>query len=170
VVADVVEPAREGMDDPDRAAVRDHQHGLVRVPFEHVPEEGGDPRTKGVERLGIVGTRPFARQPPPVRLREGGFDLGGGHALPGAEGALAQARIEADRQAELTCQDLRRLLRARQVARVDDVDVTQLTRKATRLLAPEVVQVRVGMALPASVAVPVGLAVAYEQKGRQETD
>jgi hypothetical protein len=30
--------------------------------------------------------------------------------------------------------------------------------------------VRVGMALPASVAVPVGLTVAYEQKGRQETD
>jgi hypothetical protein len=41
---------------------------------------------------------------------------------------------------------------------------------AASLLAAGLVEVRVGMSLPAPLAVPVGLAVAYEQEGRHETD
>jgi hypothetical protein len=64
-------------------------------------------------------------------------------------------------------EDLRRLPRPGQVARVDDVDVSvrdELLGKSLRLRATALVQRDVGMSLPAAVGVPVGLAVANEEE------
>ena len=170
MIADVVEPARQRMDDPDRAAVGDHEHGLVGVLLEHVREEGGDALAEGREGLGVVGARRVAGEPAGVRVGEDRLDLGGGQAFPRTEGALPQARIELDGQSERGGDDLRGLARPGQVAGIHDVDVSNFLCDPLRLLAARVVQMRVRMTLPASVAVPVRFAVADEEKGGHETD
>src|SRR6266542_6595906 len=55
VVADVVKPRRKGVDDPDRAAVRDHEDCFSRMEAQRVCEESLDAGRERVERLGILG-------------------------------------------------------------------------------------------------------------------
>src|SRR3954468_19275998 len=110
----------------------------------------------------------------PVRAlaaREALLDLGAGEARPGADVDLPQAGIRDDRDAVGRGDDLRRLVRALQVARVDRVEghVSQLLGEVARLRTPGLVQRRVGPALPDPVAVPVGLAVPCEENGRHAT-
>ena len=93
------------------------------------------------------------------------LDLGRGEPLPRSEAALAQPWIESNLEAQLRRDDLRGLPRPGEVARIDDVDLAiQLFSERLRLLAAYVVQPCVGAALPAAVAVPVRLAVAYQQQ------
>ena len=70
------------------------------------------------------------------------------------------------RQAEPRAEDLRGLLRAREVARVDRRDVVRLEplSELRRLPPSVVVQRPVGVALEAARRVPVGLAVANEEQ------
>jgi len=58
---------------------------------------------------------------------------------------------------------------AGEVARIDDVDVAQRPGDLTCLFASELVQLRVRMALPAAVAIPVGFAVSDEEEGGHAT-
>ena len=74
-----------------------------------------------------------------------------------------------DRHAVRRGDDLGRLVRAPQVARVDGVERRRrasCSASAARLLAAGLVQRRVGPALPAALAVPVGLAVPCEEDRR----
>jgi hypothetical protein len=90
-------------------------------------------------------------------------------ALPATEVELAQAGVDDDGETELAGQDLRRLARAAQVARVDRVDpcAGKRAREHTCLFAAELVERRVRLALDPAVAVPVRLAVAHEQDRRR---
>lgn len=169
MVADVVEAARKRMDNPNRAAVPDNEDGLVRVALGHFVDESGDPGPERVERLGILRTRAFAGEPAGKCLAEFRLDLRHGQPFPRSERALAKARLQVDVEALRSGDDLGRLPRACEIARVDDVDVAQLGGDAASLVAADVVQARVGVPLPASVAVPVGFSVAYEEKGGHET-
>ena len=170
MVADVVEPTRQRVDDPDRAAVGDHQHRLVRVPLEHVGEEGGDTLAERGEGLSVVRACSLAGEPAAMRVTEGELDLGGRQTFPGAKGALAQPSIQSHGQAEHVRDNLCGLTGTRQVARVQDVDVAKLPRDLACLVAAGVVEVRVRMPLPAAVAIPARFAMADEKKGRHETD
>ena len=148
----------------------DHEHVLVRVPLEHVGEEGGDTLAERGEGLGIVRACSLAGEPAAMRVTEGDLDLGGRQAFPGAKRALPQPSIQSYRQAEHVRDDLCCLAGTRQVARVHDVDVAKLPRDPACLVTAGVVEVRVRMPLPATVAIPVRFAVADEKKGRHETD
>jgi hypothetical protein len=81
---------------------------------------------------------------------------------------LSEARVDVDRAAEPRGDDLRGLARPAEVARVDRGHLLprELVRERPRLLAAAVVQGRVSVALPASAAVPIRLAVADEDERR----
>ena len=70
-------------------------------------------------------------------------------------------------RAEPLGDDLGRLARAGEVARVDGVDVVagEPVGERARLLAAVVVERLVGVTLQPALGVPVGLAVSYEQQG-----
>src|SRR4029450_7029900 len=103
--------------------------------------------------------------PPCQRVSELLLDLRHGQALPRAERPLAQPCIGPDVEPQVRGEDRGGLAGARQIARVDRVDVAQIGGNLARLFATRVVEGRGGMALPAAVAVPVGFAVAYEEGG-----
>ena len=96
--------------------------------------------------------------------------LGAGEPRPRADVDLAQARVGDHRHAVRRGDDLGRLVRAPEVARVDRVErrLAQLLRELARLLAAGLVERRVGPALPAALAVPVGLAVPREEERRHQ--
>lgn len=164
MVADVVEAARERVDDADRAAVGDDEDGVAAVALDGLVEERADASREGVERLRVRRAGALSELPLRELLGEPLLDLRRGQSFPGAEGALAQAFVCAHFASELSRDDLRRLARTGEIARVDDVDAVQLGGDATRLLAALVVQLRVGVSLPAAVAIPVGFAVADEKE------
>jgi hypothetical protein len=166
VIPNVVDAGREGMDDPDRAPVGDHQDLLVRVEPEHIGEEVVHAGGEILESLGVVCPGALAGEPASMRIGEPFLDLRRGEPFPGPEPPLAQPRIESNLETQLRRDDLRRLPRPGEVARIDDVDVAiELLCERPGLLTAEVVQPRIGAALPAAVAVPVGLAVANEEEG-----
>ncbi len=164
MVSNVVSARRKGVDDPDRPAVADDEHGLTGMPVQHLLQERANALPERIEGLGIVGAGTFAGLPANVRLAEVALDLGGGEALPGAEAALAQAGVETNLQPGGLGEDLGCLPGAGQVARIHDVDTAELLGELTSLTSAEVVQRRVGLALPASVSVPVGFAVPDEEQ------
>jgi len=97
----------------------------------------------------------------PLAAREPLLDLRARQAGPRADVDLAQARVCDDGHAVRRGDDLRGLVRALEVARVDRVerDEAQLFGQLAGLRASGVVQRRIGPALPDPVAVPVGLSV-----------
>jgi hypothetical protein len=105
-----------------------------------------------------------------MRVAKLHLDLRPRLALPGAERPLAQPLVQAHGETEPRRDDVRRLARAGQITGVDDVDAVELAGDAGRLFAADVVQMRVGVALPAAVAIPVGFAVADEEERGHETD
>src|SRR5437660_7330302 len=112
------------------------------------PADGAeDPLGVGVRRLPVpdAPSELLARQP-----------------RPGADVDLAQIRIGRDRDAETRAGDLRGLVGAAKVARVDRLEALagETHRQLARLGAAGVVERRVGVSLPATLAVPLGLAVA----------
>ena len=166
MIADVVEAAHEGVNDPNRAAVGDDQHPLVRVAGEQLVDEGADARGERREVLGVGRAGALAAPPASVVGRESLLDLCRGQPLPSAEPALAKALIELDRDADAFADDLGGLARAGEVARVDPIRRLEGLREGTRLLAADLVERHVRVALPALVAIPVGLAVADQEQGR----
>src|SRR5262249_9072006 len=111
----------------------------------------------------------LARQPAGVRVAKLGLDLRPGLALPRTERSLPQPLVDVNVEPEPVCDDLGRLPRARQLARVDAVDAVDLLGVICRLSPAVLVEVRVRPPLPAAVAVPVGFAVADEEKRGHET-
>ena len=166
MIADVVEAAHEGVNDPNRAAVGDDQHPLVAVAGEQLVDEGADARGERREVLGVGRAGALAAPPASVVGRESLLDLCRGQPLPSAEPALAKALIELDRDADAFADDLGGLARAGEVARVDPIRRLEGLREGTRLLAADLVERHVRVALPALVAIPVGLAVADQEQGR----
>src|SRR5687768_15283460 len=110
-----------------------------------------DARTKHIRGF-AVGTMP---------LGVAHLDLGIGQSGPAADIDLAQANIGRYRHALALGDDQRGLVRALQVARVDDVDrdVGEPRRELACLFAPALVELDVGVALPATDPIPLGLAV-----------
>jgi 3-oxoacyl-[acyl-carrier protein] reductase len=163
VISDVVEPAGKGVGHAGRAAVSHDQEGPVRVSADDVVEERLDALAHRLERLGVVRAEAFAGLPATVLIGKAALDLRCGEALPAAEGALAEARVELDLEPEALGHDLGRLPRPGEVARVDGVDTVERLRELARLLASALVQRRVGVTLPATCAIPVRLAVAHDE-------
>jgi hypothetical protein len=152
----------------DRAAVKDHDDRLLCVPFGDLRQRADDALAhRGVglaarKRLAVVGRPAFdvAGIPP--------LDLAHGQAFPFPDVDLAQARIDLDAEAMRASDDRGRVARAAQVARVHGRDrlVGERCRERARLLASELIQRPVGVPLPATVAVPVGLAVPRQDQRR----
>ena len=160
MIPDVVDARSEGVDDPDRAPVGDHENLLTRVEAKHICEERAHPGEEVLEGLGVVCPGALAFAPAPVRIGEALLDLSGRQSFPRSEAPLAQPRIDSDLEAQRRRDDVRRLARPGQVTRVDHVDAAvELLGERAGLLAAEVVQTRVGAPLPAAVAVPIRLAV-----------
>jgi hypothetical protein len=82
---------------------------------------------------------------------------------------FAQPRVEAHFEAERGADDLGGFSSAREIRAVDQVGriSDEPFREPARLLATEVVQRPVGVALPPALAIPVGLAVTGKKKGRR---
>src|SRR5918999_1288403 len=97
--------------------------------------------------------------PPWVRPREAAFDIGCRQALPGSEAPLTQPLVEVNLEPKVLADDLRCLAGAIEIAGIQDVDTLELAGERGCLPAPALVERSVGVALPAAVAVPVGLAV-----------
>ena len=165
MVTDVVEAGGQGMDDPNRATVGDHQDLIARVKAEHICEEVIHTGGEVLEGLGIVRPGALTGAPAPMRFGETFLDLRHRQPFPGAEPSLAKPRIEANLEAQLRSNDLRSLACPRQVARIENVDFSiQLLGERVRLLAAQVVQPRVGAALPAAVAVPIRFPVPNQEE------
>ena len=111
MVADVVEPGREGMDDPDRAAVAHDENLFAGVPRHHLVDEAPDPGRERLELLGVVRSHADSFPPPLLLFGEGRLDLFGRPALPRAEAALAQAWVESNFEAQPLADDLLELAR-----------------------------------------------------------
>ena len=84
--------------------------------------------------------------------------------FPASPVLLAQSGLQGDRQPEPLADDLRGLVRPREVARVDRLEplALELLDEPARLTPPVVAQRPVGVALEPSLGVPVGLAVANQ--------
>src|SRR5438270_2562557 len=164
------------------AAIRDRMEGLVA----HVAVQGAHRsavRNEQDPAAGVVTRDPLDRREHtrrvllarlavrPLAAREPLLDLRARQAGPRADVDLAQARVCDDGHAVRRGDDLRGLVRALEVARVDRVerDEAQLFGQLAGLRASGVVQRRIGPALPDPVAVPVGLAVSCEEDRRHAT-
>jgi len=141
------------LDPAQTTAVGDDEDAAPRMPLGDLPQSAEHPFFVLLVRLAV----PLAA-----------VDLVPREALPGADVDLAQPGFPPDRQSEPCADDLRRLERAAQVARVDRVRrvVRELLAKALRLSAARIVERRIGMPLEAPVAVPVRLSVSREKEGR----
>src|SRR5205814_10416550 len=153
---DIVESARQRVDDPDRPAVRHHEHGLVGMADEDLVEEAPDACREVRERLRVVRARAVAGQPERMRVAELHLNLRPRLTLPCTKPPLTQPLVDVNLEPEPAGRDLRSLAGAGQVARIDNVDAVELSRETCRLLTAELVQPRVGVSLPAAVAIPVG--------------
>jgi len=147
--------------------VRDDQHGLPGMALGE-PEHGPDDPLAHLF-VALAAVPRLAALPPQLKcLRVVSLDLADQSPGPVADIDLAQARVDLDRQAKPFRDDQRRFVGAHQVARVHDVDaaVDERLRELTRLFAAGVVQRLVRVTLPAAFAVPVSLAVSYEEDRR----
>jgi 3-oxoacyl-[acyl-carrier protein] reductase len=144
---------RRLVDAPERASMADHKDALVGVGAGDFVNRRDDPSAVGVVRLAVP------RPPVELVLRQ---------ALPGPDVDLAQPWIDLEWQTEKARDDLARLARSPQVARVHRGDrlAPQRLGELAGLPAAGVVERLVGEALVAALAVPVGLAVAREEDRR----
>ena len=136
----------------------DDEHGGAGMGGGDLEEHLLDPRAHRLVGLPLLPAE-TARPPARGAGRKPRFDLGGRQPGPLADVDLAQASVELDRQLERLGDDLGRLARARQIGAVDRVDPARGEELSERpgLRAPGLVQRRVGVPLPAPLAVPVGL-------------
>ncbi len=109
-------------------------------------------------RLAVVGSV----------VRETVRNLITSQARPRAKVDFPEALVRRHEQVELGANDLRRLVRPAQIARVDPLQ--RLTRQSrgerSSLGAPSLVQGGIEVALKAALAIPVGLAMPREKDGR----
>ena len=111
MIADVVEAGGEGMDDPDRPSVGDHQDFLAGMEAEHICKEVIHAGGEVLECLGIVCPGALAGEPAPMRIGEAFLDLRHGQSFPRAEATLAEPRVESNLEAEFRRDDVRSLAR-----------------------------------------------------------
>ena len=115
---------------PDRAAVRHDENGLAGVRAGDPLDGRDDALGELLARLAVVAD--LARLPAREAVREALVDLGAGEPRPRADVDLAERRVLDDREAEPLADDLRRLARPLEVARVDRGDA--VVRQALREL------------------------------------
>ncbi len=149
--------------------MRDDQHRFVGMTLEYLLDERLHPAGEIHGRLCVVRTRALAGAPASVLGGELSLDLRPGLSFPRAERALAEPSVDANGEPVPGCKDVGRLSCPREVARVDHVDAVELAGESRGLLAADVVEGRVRLALPATLPVPVGFAVANEEEGGHET-
>lgn len=89
MIADVVEAGGQGLDDPDRPAVRDHQDFLAGMEPEDICKEVIHAGGEVLERLGIICPAALAGEPAPMRIGEALLDLLRRQAFPQPEAPLA---------------------------------------------------------------------------------
>jgi hypothetical protein len=130
------------------------------VLVEYVGERCKDALSHLFVCFAAVGASSFSAQPLRERASESSVDLRASEPFPMPEVDLSEARVGHDAEAMPLCQDQRRLIRALRVATVHGVNGVNLSGEVDGLLATRLVQGWAGMALPAMIAVPVGLAVA----------
>ena len=132
--------------------MRDDEDASVGMSLGDSPQRAEDPF--------LVRLRRLADELDPIALH-------GRQPFPRSPVLLAQVGVEHDRQPEPLADDLRRLARAGEVARVDRLELLagELLGELLRLTPAVVAQRPVGMALESAVGVPVGLAVANEKQG-----
>ena len=131
------------------------------------PLDGADdPLRQLLPRLPVVAD--VTAEPARISLGEALLDLGSREAGPRADVDLAQPRILDHGEPEPVGDDVCRLARSHEVARVDRGDPVagEPVRKLCRLASAGVVERGIGVSLPASDAIPVGLAVACEEDPR----
>jgi 3-oxoacyl-[acyl-carrier protein] reductase len=137
--------------------VGDDQDASTRVRAGDPLDGFQDPRQVLVAGLAVVVLGPGKAR----------LDLHSGQAGPGADIDFAQPAVDDHRHAVRLRDDQRRLVRSAEVARVDGVErhLRELAGERLRLLSADLVQRRVGPALKAAFAVPVGLAVPRQKDG-----
>jgi len=142
-------PSATGLHAAHRAAVGDDEHAPAGMAFRDAPQRPQHPL--------LVCLRRLAHELDPVALDAG-------QTLPGSPVLLAQARVDDHAQPEPHADDLRRLARPGEIARVDRVELflRQLLGELPSLPSAEVAEGAVGVPLETPVGVPVGLAVANE--------
>src|SRR5829696_1836322 len=150
---------------PDRAAVSDDDDAAAGVRVRDPLERGQDSRPELVVCLASCPTR-LTGPPRSVRAGERGLDLVACQPLPAPDVDLAELAERRHRDLEPLAQDLRRLARAHEVARVDRVGDRpgELRRELACLRSTGLVQRWVGVPLEPKLRVPVGLAVAHDQQ------
>ena len=125
---------------------------------------GQDPLAHLLVGLAVLPAGP-AVEPAAELLGKARLDLGAGQPLPGADIDLAERLHREGGELVPGCNRLRRLQGAAECARVDGGD--RLTGEGGReflgLGAPDLVERRIGVALEAVIAVPVGLGVAGQE-------
>jgi hypothetical protein len=123
----------------------------LRMPFDDPLHGAEHPLAVGLARLALVGDLQ---------------SLVRGEPFPRAPVLLAQVGIDVDRESEPLAEDLRRLARAAEVARVERVDLLggEPVGEGLRLPPAVLVQRPVGVTLQLPLGVPIGLAVADEQE------
>ena len=148
---------------PDRAPVRHHEHGFVGMRVGNPLDGRDDAVGQLLPRLAVVAdlTVAPAREAVGVPL----LHLGTREPRPRADVDLAEGGVLDDGKAEAVTDDPRRLARSLEVARVHRGQAVagELLRKLRRLLPPGLVERWIGVTLPASDAVPVGLAVTRQK-------
>ena len=152
------------------AAVRDERDRLAGVPSGDLRNRCDNARVKNLERFAATRRRKskVAGAPASAVLRPAPLDLGPGVAFEGTEAALAQARLELQRQTGARADGLRGFAGARQVAGVEVAETVlrQGLGDALGLPAALGVERNVELALNAGVDVPRGLAVAHRHDAR----
>jgi 3-oxoacyl-[acyl-carrier protein] reductase len=144
--------------------VGDDEDGLARMARGEAEHGGDDALAHFLVALaavpGLVALLPAAKS-----FRVGGFDLGHETTGPVADVDFSEAGVYFHRQPEPGADDESSLVGADEVARVDDVDRPgrEGLRELARLLAADVVQRPVCMALPSPLAVPIGFAMSCEK-------
>jgi 3-oxoacyl-[acyl-carrier protein] reductase len=155
----------------DRAAVRHEHHRLARMRGRDPLDRRDDAVGQLLARLAVVPN--LAGEPPCEPFGIALMHLRARQPRPRPDVDLAKAGILDDGDPEALADDPSRLGRAGEVTRIDRADTVtrQLLGELGGLPAAQLVQRRIGVSLPSTDPVPVGLAVPCEQKagGRHTT-
>src|SRR2546430_1265548 len=161
----MADSGRESERGADRPAVRDADDSLAFVAGREVAERSDHALAHLLVGLPVLPA-PSVIEPALELLGEALLDLGPRQRLPGSHVDLAEAVDWLRGQAARRSDDLRRLERPPQRARIDRGHLLagERFRELRRLCPPELVERRIGVSLEAALPVPVCLPVPDEEQ------